>query len=275
MSVHAFVFLLMVCLLLSLALLWRLCWYPLRPSSSKGEAIHSRAHRLLKPRRPHDCPACRLASTPALGAGPAATPVRPLVRDQKPAGSTEANTHRGLGLSQPAVHVLRDHRCPRSCLGWRWQAWPCRTDPDLSLPGVPYHVHCPAQHGPVPFENPFAPDRSGTLRAGRGAGSFGGLAGLRLSTSYDHYLADSRWGTCTDLTRTFLLPSAAPTPPTGRTAHPAALRQTGAVALAGRRPLYEASSHAPSGSPYTKRCAYSHPLPATYPGPWLSPALHQ
>ena len=77
MSVHLYVFQLVVCFILSLALLWRLCWFPLRPSSSRGEAIHSRAQRLLKPRCPDDCPACRLASTSSLGIGPVSAPVRP------------------------------------------------------------------------------------------------------------------------------------------------------------------------------------------------------
>jgi len=77
MSVHLYVFQLVVCFILSLALLWRLCWFPLRPSSSRGEVIHSRAQRLLKPRCPDDCPACRLASTPSLGIGPVSAPVRP------------------------------------------------------------------------------------------------------------------------------------------------------------------------------------------------------
>jgi transposase-like protein/IS1 family transposase len=75
MSIHVFVFLLVVCLLLSLALLWRLDRFPFRPSCSRGGVKRSRLHRLLKPRSPDDCPACRLASTPSLGGGPA--PVRP------------------------------------------------------------------------------------------------------------------------------------------------------------------------------------------------------
>jgi len=77
MALHVFVFLLIVCLLLSLTLLWRLDWFLLRPSSSKGVAKHTRLHRLLKPRSPDDCPACRGTSTPSLGAGPAPAPVRP------------------------------------------------------------------------------------------------------------------------------------------------------------------------------------------------------
>jgi hypothetical protein len=39
--------------------------------------MRSTLHRLLKPRTPDDCPACRLASTGSSGGGPAPTPVRP------------------------------------------------------------------------------------------------------------------------------------------------------------------------------------------------------
>ncbi|HEX9134636.1 MAG TPA: hypothetical protein VF844_20285 [Ktedonobacteraceae bacterium] len=38
--------------------------------------MHSRAQRLLKPRCPDDCPACRLASTPSSDGGPVPAPVR-------------------------------------------------------------------------------------------------------------------------------------------------------------------------------------------------------
>jgi IS1 family transposase/transposase-like protein len=77
MALHVFVFLLSVCLLLSLALLWCLDWFPLRPSPSPGEAKRTTLHRLLKPRTPDDCPACRLASTASSGVEPASAPVRP------------------------------------------------------------------------------------------------------------------------------------------------------------------------------------------------------
>ena len=77
MALHVCVFLLVVFLLFSLALLWHLDWLPLQPSNSRGRAIHSITHRLLKPRTPLDCPACRLASTPSPGARPVPQPVRP------------------------------------------------------------------------------------------------------------------------------------------------------------------------------------------------------
>jgi hypothetical protein len=77
MSLHVFVFLLIVCLLLSLTLLWCLDWFRFRPSSSKGVAKRTTLHCLLKPRSPDDCPACCLASPPSSGGGPAPASVRP------------------------------------------------------------------------------------------------------------------------------------------------------------------------------------------------------
>ena len=77
MSVHVYVFLLVVFLLLCLALLWRLCWLHLQPSHSRGGAKRTTLHRLIKPHCPDDCPACRLASTASSGGGPAPAPVRP------------------------------------------------------------------------------------------------------------------------------------------------------------------------------------------------------
>ncbi len=77
MVLHVFVCLLVVCLLLSLVLLWRHDWPNLRPSSPRGGAKRSSLPRLLKPRTPDDCPACRLGSPPSLGGGAVSEPVRP------------------------------------------------------------------------------------------------------------------------------------------------------------------------------------------------------
>jgi hypothetical protein len=76
MVLHMFVVLLVVCLLLCLALFRRLDWFPLRSSSSRGGAKRTTLQRLLKPRTPDDCSACRLASTPASTVVPAPVPVR-------------------------------------------------------------------------------------------------------------------------------------------------------------------------------------------------------
>jgi IS1 family transposase len=72
------VFLLAIFLIFSLALLCALGWphHGSAQSRTVGK-LRSRLPRLLKPRCPDDCPACRLATTSSLGGGPAPGPVRP------------------------------------------------------------------------------------------------------------------------------------------------------------------------------------------------------
>ena len=79
MVLHVFVFvsLLVVCLFLSLARLGHLDGLPLQPSSARGGIKRSKLPRLLKPRCPDDCPACRLASLASTAGGPAPALVRP------------------------------------------------------------------------------------------------------------------------------------------------------------------------------------------------------
>ncbi len=77
MGLHVFLFLLVFFFPLFLVRLWHLDWLPLRPFSSKGGAKYSTLQRLLKPRSPDDCPACRLSSTVSSAGGPALMPVRP------------------------------------------------------------------------------------------------------------------------------------------------------------------------------------------------------
>ena len=71
MALHLFVFvlLLVVCLLLLLARLGRLDWFPLQPFSSQGAAKRSRLPRLLKPRSPDDCPYAGYLSYPPAQSG--------------------------------------------------------------------------------------------------------------------------------------------------------------------------------------------------------------
>ena len=77
MSPQLFVFLLVVCLFLSLALGWCLDRVHVRRSCSKGVAKRTRLDRLLKPRSPDDCPACRLSCTNSSDVEPAPASVRP------------------------------------------------------------------------------------------------------------------------------------------------------------------------------------------------------
>src|SRR5215471_19096172 len=139
MALLVFVFLLMVCLLLSVALLWRLDWFPLQPRSSRGGAKRTTLHRLLKPRCPDDCPACRLASTPSSGGRPA--PVRPWHEVKSRRGAPKRVNTEGFACPNqqcpysgiPDAHTHASFR--------RWQAWPCRADPDLSLSSLPHYFH--------------------------------------------------------------------------------------------------------------------------------------
>jgi hypothetical protein len=156
MALHMFVFPLVVCLLLSLALLWRHDWLHLRPSASRGRAPRSRLHRLLKPRCPDDCPACRIASAASSGVEPVPALVRPWREVKSRRGARHPGKYRGICLSQPAVPLLRHHRCSDPRSRRRWQTWPSRADPNVSRSCLPYHVHCQAQHSPVQVENPLS-----------------------------------------------------------------------------------------------------------------------
>jgi hypothetical protein len=62
LQVFVFVFLLVVCLFLSLVLLWRLDWFHRRPSSSRGGVKRTAVQRLLKPHSPEIAPP--VVSTP-------------------------------------------------------------------------------------------------------------------------------------------------------------------------------------------------------------------
>ena len=101
MTDHVFLFLLVVCLLLSLARLGRLCWLLLQPSHFKAGAVRTKVHRLLKPRTPDDCPACRLASTPSSGAGPTSAPVRPWSEVKSRRGAPKRIDTQGYACPNP------------------------------------------------------------------------------------------------------------------------------------------------------------------------------
>ena len=77
MAIQMFVFLLVFFLILGLACLWHLSWPHLQPAHSQAGALRTTVRRLLKPRTPRDCPACRLACTPSSAVEPAPPPVRP------------------------------------------------------------------------------------------------------------------------------------------------------------------------------------------------------
>jgi len=146
MALHVYVFLFVVCLLLSLALLGRLCRLPLRPSSSPGGAKRSTLHRLLKPRTPLDCSSCRLACTPSPSVRPAPALVRPWCEVKSHRGAPKRVSTEGFACPNQQCAYFGITDAHTHALGRGWQAWPGRADSDLSRPCLPHHLHCPAQH---------------------------------------------------------------------------------------------------------------------------------
>jgi hypothetical protein len=116
MALHVFVFLFLVCLLLSLARLGRLDWFHARPSYLRGGAKCGRLQRLLKPGSPDDCPACRLASPASSGGEPTPTPVRPWSEVKSRRGAPKRVNTEGFacptrtcmdfGITQAPIHAL-------------------------------------------------------------------------------------------------------------------------------------------------------------------------
>jgi hypothetical protein len=77
MAFQVCLFLLVFFLILGLAHLWHLYWPHHQPSYSKVGTMRTMVQRLLKPRTPRDCPACRLCCIPSSSVRPAPAPVRP------------------------------------------------------------------------------------------------------------------------------------------------------------------------------------------------------
>ena len=113
MAFHLFLFLLVVCLILSLTLLCRLCWLHLQPSHSQAGSRHTPLHRLLRPRTPLDCPICRLSSS---GMRPVPAPVRPWSEVKSRRGARKRVNTEGFacpnqqclyfGITDARIHAL-------------------------------------------------------------------------------------------------------------------------------------------------------------------------
>jgi hypothetical protein len=196
--VFVFVFLLVVCLLLSLARLGRLDGFPLRPSSSRGGAKRTTVQRLLKPRATDDCPACRLASTSSLGGRPTPAPVRSWPEVKSRRGAPKRVNTEGfacpnprcpyMGITDTRVHALvGDGKHGRAERIQTFRGPACRT------------TFTARRHTAVPTEDPLTAGRHGTVCTVRRAGPIGCRAGLRLPASHHHHLAHSCRGTCTDV----------------------------------------------------------------------------
>jgi hypothetical protein len=106
MTLYVFLFLLLFVLLLCLARLWHLYWLHHTPPHSRAGARHTTVQRLLKPRTPLDCPACRLASTLPSGVGPSPLPVRPWHEVKSRRGAPKRLNTQGFACP--------NHQCPYS-----------------------------------------------------------------------------------------------------------------------------------------------------------------
>jgi transposase-like protein len=180
MTVHVYLFLLVCFLMHSLALLWRLCWLPLQPSPSQAGRRRPLVHRLLKPRTPLDCPACRLPCTHSFVAGPAPVPVRPWREMKSRREAPKRIQTEGFacpnpqcpycGITEAHIHALvGDGKHGRA---ERIQTFRCQA----------CHITFTARrHTPLyRLKTPFPAGRRCALCAGRRARSFRGGTSLRL-----------------------------------------------------------------------------------------------
>ena len=275
MAFHVFLFLFIVCLLLSLTLLCRLCWLHRQPSHSKPGAVRASVQRLLKPRTPLDCPACRLSCDNSTGVGLAPAPVRPWREVKSRRGAPKRVNTDGFacsnrtclyfGIADARVHALvgdGTHGRAERIQTFRGPAchttFTSRRDTPLYRLKTPSHKIAVVLSALAEGLDPSAAERVFGYRQATITSWLSRAARARIHSA-----------------RALLLPPPPPAPAVRRAAHPAPLRQRGALALAGHRPHDEAASRPPSGSPYARRRASRHPLPATHPGPWMSPTFHQ
>ncbi len=193
MTFDVFVLLLLSFLMLFLAQLCHLYWIHHQPSHSKAEPMRTTVQRLLKPRTPLDCPACRLCCTPSSGVRPSPTPVRPWREVKSRRGAPKRVNTEGFacpnqqcsyfGITDAHIHALVGDG--KHGLAERIQTF--------SLPGLSQDFHCPAPYPLVPSENPLPPGRSGAVCASLWAGCFRRRTCLWLPSDHHHHLAVSRW----------------------------------------------------------------------------------
>jgi hypothetical protein len=191
MTLHLFVcvFLLVFFLILGLVRLGHLDWFPLRPVSSRGLAKRSRLPRLLKPRSPDDCPACRLASPTSSAGEPTPVPVRPWSEVKSRRGAPKRIPTEGFacpnqqcryfGNTDAREHALvgdGKHGQAEQIQTFRCQA--CRTTFTSRRYTPLYRLKTPSHQVALVLS-----------AASRRTGSFGYRAGLRLSTCHDYEVA--------------------------------------------------------------------------------------
>jgi transposase-like protein len=116
MTLHVFLLLLLFVLIFSLARLCSLCWPHHCPAQSAAAARRTPIQRLLKPRSPHDCPACRLSCTLSSGVEPAPPAVHPWCEVKSRRGAPKRVNTEGFacpnrkclysGITDAHIHAL-------------------------------------------------------------------------------------------------------------------------------------------------------------------------
>jgi transposase-like protein/IS1 family transposase len=156
MTHHVFFLLLLCVLLFSLARLCFLGWSHHGPAQSRTAAKRTLLHRLLKPRTPLDCPACRLPCIPSSGGGPSPLPVRPWCEVKSRRGAPKRVNTEGFacpntqcpysGITDAHVHALvgdGKHGCVERIQTFRCQA--CRTTFTARRHTPMYRLKTPSQ----------------------------------------------------------------------------------------------------------------------------------
>ena len=101
MTLSLFLFLLLFFLMLSLVWLWHLYWLHQSSPHLKAGATHPTVQRLLRPRTPLDCPACRHSSTFSSVVGPAPLSVRPWCEVKSRRGAPKRVNTEGFACPNP------------------------------------------------------------------------------------------------------------------------------------------------------------------------------
>ncbi len=237
--------------------------------------MQTRVQRLLKPRTPLDCPACRLSSNLSSGVGPVSLSVRPWREVKSRRGAPKRVNTEGFacpnpqcpssGITDAHIHALvgdGTHGHAERIQTFRCQAchmtFTARRDTPLYRLKTPSHQVAMVLTALAEGLDPSAAERV-----------FGYRQATITSLSVPCRRARS------DLARALLLQPPAPAPAAGRTAHQAAQRHTRALAVAGHRPPHEDHSRPPPWSPHTTCSAPVYPLPTAPLGSWLPPTFHQ
>ena len=161
MTLHVFLLLLLFVLMFSLARLCSLCWPHHGPAQSAAATRRTPLQRLLKPRSPHDCPACRLSCAHSSVVEPVPPTVRPWREVKSRRGAPKRVNTEGFacpnrecpysGITDLHIHALVGD-------GKHGHAERIQT-----FRGSVCHTTFTARrHTPlVSSENPFSPDRCG------------------------------------------------------------------------------------------------------------------